>query len=141
MKGGQPKATIVFGTVVFAIVEGKPRVRIYLNQEEKELMRQADFIAPQLVLEQGQGFKLDWPAAAESRSGTVVLAVSVDRAGSVSGARLTYEEPKGLGFGGEMLRKIDKAEFIPAFRNGQPTATQFEMPYFFRAGIGWNWKT
>lgn len=141
VKGGQPKATIVFGTVVFAIVDGKPRVRIYLNQEERELMKQSDFIAPQLVVEQGQPFRLEWPAAAESRSGTVVVAVNVDRGGVVGNARLTYEEPKGHGFGGELMRNIHKAEFIPAFRNGQPTATQFEMPYFFRAGIGWNWKT
>ncbi|MFN2507990.1 MAG: energy transducer TonB [Chthoniobacterales bacterium] len=133
--------SLVFGTIVFAIVDGKPRVRIYLNQEENELMKQSDFIAPQMVWEQGQKYKIDWPPQAGSRDGTVAVALDIDANGRVQGSKVSYESPEGFGFASEVMRHMRHARFVPAFRNGQPVAARFTMPFFFRAGIGWRWKT
>ncbi len=141
VKHGRPANALVYGTVVFAIVDGKPRVRVYLNQEEKELMRQADFIAPQLTWDAGQKFKIDWPAQAGARNGTVAVDLDVDRGGKVLGMKLNYESQSGLGFSAEVMRKLQEAEFVPAYRNGQPVATKFTIPFFFRAGPGSNWNT
>ena len=141
VKGGKPRNAIVFGTVVFAIVDGKPRVRVYLNQEDKELMSQSDFIAPQLLWEAGQKFKIEWPGRPASRNGTVSVGLSLDRTGKVENASIGYESPKGFGFGSEVMRRIRDADFIPAFRKGNPTAARVSIPFFFRAGVGPNWNT
>lgn len=141
VKDGKPKNAIVFGTVVFAIVDGKPRVRVYLNQEEKELMSQSDFIGPQLLWEAGQKYKIDWPGQAGNRDGTVAVDLVLDRTGKVENASVGYEAPKGLGFSAEIMRKIRDADFLPAFRNGKPVSSRVTIPFFFRAGIGPNWNT
>src|SRR6202011_493646 len=42
-----PVDAIYFGTVTFAIVNDKPRLRIFSNQEREELRRESDFVGPQ----------------------------------------------------------------------------------------------
>src|SRR5437899_3564143 len=43
----QPVDAIYYGTVTFAVVNGKPRLRIFSNQEAGELAKEHDFIEPQ----------------------------------------------------------------------------------------------
>ncbi len=42
-----PVDAVYYGTVTFMIVEGKPRLRIFSNQERSELAKESDFIGPQ----------------------------------------------------------------------------------------------
>src|SRR5260370_33498625 len=42
-----PVDAIYYGTVIFAIVNDKPRLRIFSNQEREELKKESDFIGPQ----------------------------------------------------------------------------------------------
>src|SRR5947208_4516983 len=42
-----PVDAIYYGTITFAIVDGKPRLRIFSNQETAELAKESDFIGPQ----------------------------------------------------------------------------------------------
>src|SRR5437764_11615459 len=42
-----PVDAIYYGTVTFAIVNNKPRLRIFSNQERTELAKESDFIGPQ----------------------------------------------------------------------------------------------
>src|SRR5947209_13849921 len=42
-----PVDAIYYGTVTFAVVDGKPRLRIFSNQERDELAKESDFIGPQ----------------------------------------------------------------------------------------------
>ncbi len=42
-----PVGAIYYGTVTFAIVDNKPRLRIFSNQERAELAKESDFIGPQ----------------------------------------------------------------------------------------------
>src|SRR6478672_5177378 len=42
-----PVDVVFFGTVTFTVVDGKPRLRIFSNQEKEELQKESDFIAPQ----------------------------------------------------------------------------------------------
>src|SRR5207245_8047198 len=42
-----PVGAIYYGTVTFAIVNDKPRLRIFSNQERAELAKESDFIGPQ----------------------------------------------------------------------------------------------
>ena len=42
-----PVDALYYGTVMFAIVNDKPRLRIFSNQEREELRKESDFIGPQ----------------------------------------------------------------------------------------------
>jgi len=38
-----------YGTLAFSVVDGKPHLRIFANQELPELQKETDFIAPQPI--------------------------------------------------------------------------------------------
>ena len=38
-----------FGTLTFSVMDGKPHLRIFANQELSELQKETDFIAPQAI--------------------------------------------------------------------------------------------
>jgi len=140
--GGVKRGAWIDGTVVFAIVDGKPRVRIFLNQEESELNRNTDFIAPQLVFLPGntkyKGFR--YPPAAPGVAGVGSVTVDMDAGGKVQGVKVAYEHPPNLGFGVATAGPMRYADFIPAFRNGKPTACRFTTSVVFQ-GPGSEAKT
>lgn len=131
---GVARSAYLDGTVVFAIVEGKPRVRIFLNQEESELNRNTDFIAPQLVFLPGntqfKGFR--YPPEAPGVAGTGAVKMNVDAVGNVSNVNISYEHPANLGFGRAAAGPMQHADFIPAFRNGKPVSCRFTTPIIFQ---------
>ncbi len=139
---GEKKTVLLNGTVMFAIIDGKPRVRVFLNQEEKDLLAGRDFIAPQLILDYGTKLKrIEWPTGAGGNNGTVAMDYTIGLDGSVQGLRPSYEHPKGLNFASEVMRGTEHAPFIPAFRNGKPTASTFTLPFIFRGGLGPSYGT
>ncbi len=139
---GVPTAILLHGTVMFAVIDGKPRVRVFLNQEDGELKAGNDFIAPQLILNYGTKFKrIEWPRQAGGNSGTVSIRYSVSTAGVASSPQVDYEHPPRMGFASAVLRATEEAPFIPAFRNGRPVAASCGQTFLFRAGRGPSWKT
>src|SRR3954447_20265534 len=46
----QPVDAVYYGTVSFVVVQGKPRLRIFSNQEYPELQKESDFIGPQPIV-------------------------------------------------------------------------------------------
>ena len=52
----QPVIAVFYGTVKFAIVNGKPRLRIFANQQLKEVDNETDFIDPQPYVGQDSKF-------------------------------------------------------------------------------------
>src|SRR3979411_2077094 len=42
-----PVDAIYYGTLTLAIIDGKPRLRIFSNQETEELKKESDFVGPQ----------------------------------------------------------------------------------------------
>ncbi|MBA2269131.1 MAG: hypothetical protein H0W20_00845 [Chthoniobacterales bacterium] len=132
--GGVKRGAWIDGTVVFAIVDGKPRLRIFLNQEESELNRNTDFIAPQLVFLPGntkyKGFR--YPPAAPGVAGVGSVFVDMDVNGKVLNTKVTYEHPPNLGFGAAAAGPLYDANFIPAFRNGKPVPCRFTTSVVFQ---------
>lgn len=134
---GQKKTVLLNGTVMFAIIDGKPRIRVFLNQEEKDLLAGRDFIAPQVILDYGTKLKrIEWPTAAGGNNGTVAMDYTITADGSVQGMKPSYENPKGMGFASEVMRGTEHAPFIPAFRNVKPVSCTFTLPFIFRGGRG-----
>ncbi len=127
---------IFYGTVTFAVIEGKPRLRIFANQETEELKKESDFVGPQLFFGNESKFSgWHYPAKREAPvevNGAVELAVEVTDKGFVGKVDIVDEEPPFIGFGDGAAFDISKARFIPAFRGGKPVACKVTLPVYYK---------
>jgi hypothetical protein len=123
--GHRPTFSRFRGTVIFAVVNGKPHLRIFANQEIDELKRGSDFVAPQLVYKQGSSFGPYSPghAAYLGIQGTAKVRHSVDAGGKTTGVEVLSESPAGEGLGKAAREGILDSVYVPAYRNGKPVAS------------------
>ena len=131
----QPVIAIFYGTVKFAVVNGKPRLRIFANQQLNELDKETDYIDPQPYVGQDSKFTgLHYPDTGSSVAvtGVVELALNVDAKGNLKDIQVLSEEPPLLGFGDAARSDFDGARFIPAFRNGQPVESNVKIPVYYK---------
>jgi hypothetical protein len=129
---------LISGTINFFIANGKPHLRILLNQEEDDLKRGNDFIAPQLAFVPGNPkFRgIYWPTGAPGHDGAAAVTMDIDATGKVLSAKVAYEHPPGLGFGAAVAGPIRDALFIPGFRNGKIVPCRFTWSLiFFGTGL------
>ena len=128
---------IYYGTVTFAVVDGKPRLRIFSNQEAEELANEHDFIGPQPFFgneSKFTGFHYPPPEAARVQvDGIVELKMRLDATGNLQDIKVLSEKPPFLGFADAALADFRNAGFIPAFRNGKPVACDVTLPVFYKA--------
>lgn len=128
---------IYYGTVTFRVVNGKPRLRIFSNQEASELEKEHDFIGPQPFFGDGSGFTgLHYPELESGRvqvDGKVELKMKIDAIGNLQEINVVSEEPPLLGFGDAALKDFKDAKFIPAFRDGKPVECEVTLPIFYKA--------
>jgi hypothetical protein len=129
----QPVHVLFFGTVTFKVVNGKPRLRIFANQEADELKKESDFVGPQPYIGPGSKFEgLHYPTQlTEILSGVTELAMSVDAEGNMTDLRLVSEYPPLAGFGRAAAEDFRVARFIPAFRDGKPVACKITLPVYY----------
>jgi TonB family protein len=123
------------GTVRFAVVNGKPRLRIFANQQVEEVDKESDFIDPQPYVGPGSKFTgLHYPETGSSvaLTGVVELAVSIDANGNLTSMKVLSEEPPLLGFGDAAISDFTGAKFIPAYRNGQPVESNVKIPVYYK---------
>jgi hypothetical protein len=132
-----PVDAIYYGTITFAIVDGKPRLRIFSNQESAELAKESDFIGPQPFWEGDSKFNgFHYPSherAPVAVDAAVELELSVDATGNLQNLKLLTEKPPFLGFGDVAFDDLSKARFIPAFRSGKPVACHVTIPVYYKA--------
>jgi hypothetical protein len=131
----QPVIAIFYGTVTFAVVNGKPRLRIFSNQQMDELKKESDFIDPQPYVGQDSKFTgIHYPDTGSTVqvTGVAELAVDVDAQGNVKTMHVVSEEPPLLGFGDAAISDFTGAKFIPAFRNGQPVESNVKIPVYYK---------
>ena len=132
-----PVDAIYYGTVIFAIVNDKPRLRIFSNQEREELKKESDFIGPQPFW--GEDSKFDgfhFPSSENAPvqvDGSAELAFKVDATGTLQDLKVLSEQPPFLGFGDAAFEDMSKAKFIPAFRDGKPVACEVKIPIYYKA--------
>ena len=126
---------IFYGTVKFAVVNGKPRLRIFSNQQLDQLDKESDFIDPQPYVGPDSKFTgLHYPetGSAVAVTGVVELALNVDAMGNLQSMQVASEEPPLLGFGNAAISDFTGAKFIPAFRNGQPVDSTVKIPVYYK---------
>lgn len=132
-----PVDAIYYGTVTFAIVDGKPRLRIFSNQERSELVKESDFIGPQPFWggeSKFNGFRYPTSDTAPVEvDGSAELALKVDATGNLQDLTLLSELPPFLGFGDAAFEDMSRAKFIPAFRDGKPVACEVKIPVYYKA--------
>ena len=131
----QPVIAVFSGTVRFSVVNGKPRLRIFANQQVEEVDKESDFIDPQPYVGPDSKFTgLHYPETGSSvaLTGVVELAVSIDAKGNLTSMRVVSEEPPLLGFGDAAISDFTGAKFIPAYRNGQPVESNIKIPVYYK---------
>jgi hypothetical protein len=128
---------LFYGTVTFKIVNGKPRLRIFANQEAEELKKESDFVGPQPFVGRGSKFEgLHYPddVLRVPISGLVELAMKLDADGNLKeDLRVVSEEPPLVGFRRAALEDFRVATFIPAFRDGKPVECSITLPVYYEA--------
>jgi len=125
---------LFFGTVTFAIVNGKPRLRIFANQEAAELKQESDFIGPQPFVGADSKFEgLHYPddILEATISGLVELAMKIDAVGNLKDLQVVSEYPPLVGFRRAASEDFRVAKFIPAFRDGQPVECSITLPVYY----------
>jgi TonB family protein len=132
-----PVDAIYYGTVAFAVVNGKPRLRIFSNQEAEEVAKEHDFIGPQPFFgneSKFTGFHYPPPEAARVQvNGNVELKMKIDGNGNLQEMNVVSEKPPFLGFADAARSDFRNAKFIPAFRDGKPVACEVTLPVFYKA--------
>jgi TonB family protein len=131
----QPVVAVFYGTVTFAVVNGKPRLRIFANQQLQELDKESDLIDPQPYVGQDSKFTgLHYPETPTTvkLTGVVELALEVDAAGNLKNMQVVSEEPPFLNFGEAALSDFNGAKFIPAFRDGKPVESNVKIPVYYK---------
>jgi len=131
----QPVVAVFYGTATFAVVNGKPRLRIFSNQQLEEVKKENDFIDPQPYAGPGSKFTgIHYPdtGTTVALTGVVELALDVDAAGNLKNIQVLTEEPPYLGFGQAALSDFNGAKFIPAFRNGKPVDSKVTIQVYYK---------
>jgi TonB family protein len=131
----QPVLAVFYGTATFAVVNGKPRLRIFANQQLDELKKESDFIDPQPFVGQDSKFTgLHYPEVPTTvvLTGVVDLALEVDASGNLKSMQVISEEPPFLNFGQAALSDFNGAKFIPAFRNGKAVDSKVTIPIYYK---------
>jgi hypothetical protein len=135
IRNHEPVAVFYYATVIFQVIDDKPRLRIYANQEASELRTENDFVGPQPCLGADSKFDgLHYPEGLPVKvNAAVELSLKIDAAGNLQEQKVLKEDPPLLGFGNAAMADFANAKFIPAFRNGQPVACQVMLPVYYVA--------
>lgn len=131
----QPVLGVFYGTVTFAVVNGKPRLRIFANQQLAEVDKETDFIDPQPYVGKDSKFTgTHYPTlpTTVSLTGSVELQAEVDAAGNLKSMQVISEEPPFLNFGEAAMSDFNGAKFIPAFRNGKPVDSKVTLHIYYK---------
>ncbi|MEY2488989.1 MAG: Gram-negative bacterial TonB protein C-terminal [Verrucomicrobiota bacterium] len=130
----EPVHVLFYGTVTFSIVNGKPRLRIFANQEAAELKKESDFVGPQPFVGRESKFEgLHYPddLVEGPIKGLVELGMKIDADGNLKDLQIVSEEPPLVGFRRAASEDFRVAKFIPAFRDGKPVECSITLPVYY----------
>jgi hypothetical protein len=127
------------GTVVFAVANGKPHLRIYANQDLDVIKSGVDFVAPQII-DVPNHYYLNFPktptgTVRDDAAGVVKVRHSVDANGKTTNVEVIREPPGSQA--GEYLKKaLPLVDLTPGYRNGKPAATTYTFTWWFGRVVG-----
>ncbi len=129
----QPVRALLTGTVLFAADESA-HIRIFLNQDPREIEERSDFIAPQPVIGGDSKFAGLRPLEGLPVKviGVATVGVRVDEKGAMLAGQVLNEEPPLIGLAAAVTEDIAGAKFIPPFRDGDVVASEVVMSFGYR---------
>jgi hypothetical protein len=134
----EPVFVLFYGAVTFKVVDGKPRLRLFANQEPEEIKKESNFVGPQPYYGPGSKFEgLHYPADAvtSTLSGLVELAMKIDAEGKLKDLQIVSEYPPLVGFRRAAAEDFRVASFIPAFRDGKPVECSITLPVYYEPPV------
>ncbi len=130
----EPVFVLFYGAVTFKVVDGKPHLRMFANQEPEEIKKESNFVGPQPFYGKGSKFEgLHYPAdnVTSTLSGLVELAMKIDADGKLKDLQIVSEYPPLVGFRRAAAEDFRVASFIPAFRDGKPVECSITLPVYY----------
>jgi hypothetical protein len=138
----RPVFAAFFGTLAFSVVDGKPHLRIFANQEMSELEKESDFIGPQRISIPGHIYdftKVKEPFGGwmtEDKPGMADISLSVDAAGHVKDVHLVSVTPQENQKYADAAVTITREQtFLPACRNGKSVDSTTHIKFYFMPGF------
>jgi hypothetical protein len=127
-----------YGTLAFSVVDGKPHLRIFANQELPELEKESDFIAPQPIWLPGKIYDFaKWrdpfgPWMTKDNPGMAEMLLTVDASGHIKDVRVESMTPAGNeGYSHAALLIFQQRMYLPAYRNGKPVESTTHAKFYF----------
>jgi hypothetical protein len=122
---GKPVRVYLGGTVLFLHQNGEEVIIVSLATHDRDrVSKMANYIQPQLI--GGLRHTLEKAISALTKGilvgGKAEAIVNVDSKGAVTGTSAISESPKSSGLGGLLNGAVHKAQFTPAYENGNPGA-------------------
>jgi len=127
-----------YGTLAFSVVDGKPHLRIFANQELPELQKESDFIDPQVIWLPGKiydyakwkdPFSSWWTA---DKPGSPNVSLTIDASGQVKDAHLESLPPGTTQAHADAALLIIRQQlYLPAYRNGRPVESTTHPKLYF----------
>jgi hypothetical protein len=135
----KPTSAWFAGTVVFAVVNGKPHLRMYANQELDVIKSGVDFVAPQII-DVPTNYYLNFPktptaTVRDDAAGVVKVRHSVDANGKTTNVEV-ISEPAGSHAGEYLKKALPMVDFTPGYRNGKPAATSYTFTWWYGHVVG-----
>ena len=130
----QPVGVLLFASVMFS-AENRPHIKMFLNQDGRELKQESDFVGPQPVIGTDSKFTgLHVPPQENPVlvNGIVDLGLKIDAKGNLKEMLLLSEDPPLLGFAQAAQSDLEGAKFIPAFRSGEPEDSDTALPLCYK---------
>jgi hypothetical protein len=127
-----------YGTLTFSVINGKPHLRIFANQELPELEKESDFIAPQPIDVPGHIYNFrtlknpfgSW--ATEDKPGEAEMSLTIDASGHLKDVHLLSVTPaEKQPYGETALQIMRERTYLPAFRNGKSVDSTTHYKFYF----------
>src|SRR4051794_5995424 len=127
------------GTVVFAVANGKPHLRIYANQDLEVIKSGVDFVAPQII-DVPNHYYLNFPKSPtgtvrDDAAGVVKVRHSVDANGKTTNVEV-ISEPPGTQAGEYLKKALPLVDLTPGYRNGKAAATTYTFTWWYGRVVG-----
>ncbi len=127
-----------YGTLAFSVVDGKPHLRVFANQELSELQKESDFIAPQAlyipthVYDQKETKEAFGSWMTQDKPGVAEMSLTVDASGHVNDLHVaSVSPPENKQYADAAVDIMRRRVFLPAYRNGKPVDSTTHFKFYF----------
>jgi len=127
-----------YGTLAFSVIDGKPHLRVFANQELPELEKESDFIAPQPIWLPGKIYDFaKWkepfgPWMTADKPGMAEMLLNVDASGHLKDVRVESVTPSDKQrYSDAALMIFRQRMYLPAYRNGKPVESTTHAKFYF----------